>query len=227
MTAEGLLDPRMRRPGARPPAARRTARVLLVDDEAIVRFGLRQLFASDPELAVVGEASTARDALALADRCPPDLVVLDVELGRDGAGIDLARRLLERHSRVLVLTGSRNRDLMMQAVRLGVHGFLRKTADTAEVVAAVRALLRGEGVFDAGTMAAGVLQCDEPRGPGLTERENQVLRLLAVGMSNREIGARLVISEATVKFHVRNLRDKLEVRRRTEIVHTATRQGIV
>jgi two-component system, NarL family, response regulator DevR len=81
MTAEGLLDPRMRRPGARPPAARRTARVLLVDDEAIVRFGLRQLFATDPELAVVGEAATARDALALADRCPPDLVVLDVELG--------------------------------------------------------------------------------------------------------------------------------------------------
>jgi two-component system, NarL family, response regulator DevR len=188
---------------------------------------LRQLFATDPELAVVGEAATARDALALADRCPPDLVVLDVELGRDGAGIDLARRLLERQSRVLVLTGSRNRDLMMQAVRLGVHGFLRKTADTAEVVAAVRSLLRGEGVFDADTMAAGVLQSDEPRGPGLTERENQVLRLLAVGMSNREIGARLVISEATVKFHVRNLRDKLEVRRRTEIVHTATRQGIV
>jgi two-component system response regulator DevR len=227
VTAEGLLDPRTRRPGARPPTVRRTARVLLVDDEAIVRFGLRQLFATDPELAVVGEAATARDALALADRCPPDLVVLDVELGRDGAGIDLARRLLERQSRVLVLTGSRNRDLMMQAVRLGVHGFLRKTADTAEVVAAVRSLLRGEGVFDAGTMAAGVLQSDEPRGPGLTERENQVLKLLAVGMSNREIGDQLVISEATVKFHVRNLRDKLEVRRRTEIVHTATRQGIV
>ena len=100
MTAEGLLDPRMRRPGAGSPAARRTARLLLVDDEAIVRFGLRQLFATDPELAVVGEAATARDALALADRCPPDLVVLDVELGRDGAGIDLARRLIERHSGV-------------------------------------------------------------------------------------------------------------------------------
>lgn len=227
MTADGLLDKPTRRPGARPPAARRTARVLLVDGAAIVRFGLRQLFAADPELIVIGEAATPRDALALADRCLPDLVVLDVELGRDGAGIDLARRLLERRTRVLVLTGSRNRDLMMQAVRLGVHGFLRKTADTAEVAAAVRALLRGEGVFDAGTMTVDVLRGDEPRGHGLTERENQVLKLLAVGMSNREIGDRLVISEATVKFHVRNLRDKLEVRRRTEIVHTATRQGIV
>ena len=177
----------------------------------------------------MGEAAGPRDALALADRCPPDLVVLDLDLGRDGAGLDLARRLLERHRgvRILVLTGSRDRDLMMRAMRLGVHGFLRKSADTAEVVAAVRSLLRGQGVFDAGPVMVDVLRPDEPRGPVLTERENQVLKLLAVGMSNREIGDRLLISEATVKFHVRNLRDKLEVRRRTEIVHTATRQGIV
>ena len=224
-----LLDPRPVPPPGRPPAARRIARMLIVDGEAIVRFGLRQLFAADPDLVVVGEAAGPRDALALADRCPPDLVVLDVDLGRDGAGLDLARRLLERHRgvRILVLTGSRDRDLMMRAMRLGVHGFVRKTADTAEVMAAVRSVRRGEGVFDAGAVVVDVLRPDEPRGPVLTERENQVLKLLAVGMSNREIGERLVISEATVKFHVRNLRDKLAVRRRTEIVHTATRQGIV
>jgi DNA-binding NarL/FixJ family response regulator len=224
-----LLDQRPVSPPGRPLAARRIARVLVVDCEAIVRFGLRQLFAADPDLVVVGEAAGPRDALALADRCPPDLVVLDVDLGREGAGLDVARRLLERHRgvRILVLTGSRDRDLMMRAMRLGVHGFLRKTADTAEVMAAVRSLRRGEGVFDAGPVAVDVLRPDEPRGPVLTERETQVLKLLAVGMSNREIGERLLISEATVKFHVRNLRDKLEVRRRTEIVHTATRQGIV
>jgi two-component system, NarL family, response regulator DevR len=224
-----LLDQRPVRPLRPPSTARRVARVLVVDGEAIVRFGLRQLFAADPDLVVVGEAAGPRDALALADRCPPDLVVLDVDLGREGAGLDVARRLLERHRgvRILVLTGSRDRDLMMRAMRLGVHGFLRKTADTAEVMAAVRSLRRGEGVFDAGPVAVDVLRPDEPRGPVLTERETQVLKLLAVGMSNREIGERLLISEATVKFHVRNLRDKLEVRRRTEIVHTATRQGIV
>jgi two-component system, NarL family, response regulator DevR len=99
----------------------------------------------------------------------------------------------------------------------------------------VHALLRGESVFDTRGQTASV---DVPRDDDrpavralgaamLTDRENQVLRLLAVGMSNREIGMRLLISEATVKFHVRNLRDKLEVRRRTEIVYTATRQGIV
>ncbi|HSU11303.1 MAG TPA: response regulator transcription factor, partial [Pseudonocardia sp.] len=145
--------------------ARRTARLLLVDGEAIVRFGLRQLFAADPDLVVVGEAAGPRDALALADRCPPDLVVLDLDLGRDGAGLDLARRLLERHRgvRILVLTGSRDRDLMMRAMRLGVHGFLRKSADTAEVVAAVRSLLRGQGVFDAGPVMVDVLRPDEPR----------------------------------------------------------------
>jgi DNA-binding NarL/FixJ family response regulator len=224
-----LLDQRPVRPLRPPSTARRVARVLVVDGEAIVRFGLRQLFAADPDLVVVGEAAGPRDALALADRCPPDLVVLDVDLGREGAGLDVARRLLERHRgvRILVLTGSRDRDLMMRAMRLGVHGFLRKTADTAEVMAAVRSLRRGEGVFDAGPVVVDVLRPDEPRGPVLTERETQVLKLLAVGMSNREIGERLLISEATVKFHVRNLRDKLEVRRRTEIVHTATRQGIV
>ena len=232
MTADALIDHRVR--SGPPPAPRRTARLLIVDDEAIVRFGLRQLFAAEPEVVVVGEAAGPRDALAMADRCPPDLVVLDVDLGRGGAGIDLARRLLDRFRgvRVLVLTGSRDRELMMRAVRLGVHGFLRKSAETADVLAAVRSLLRGEGFFAAGPAAGGalageVVTTDEPRGPVLTERENQVLKLLAVGMSNREIGDRLVISEATVKFHVRNLRDKLEVRRRTQIVHTATRQGIV
>ena len=81
-----LLDQRPVRPAPRPPAPRRTARLLLVDGEAIVRFGLRQLFAADPDLVVVGEAAGSRDALALADRCPPDLVVLDLDLGRDGAG---------------------------------------------------------------------------------------------------------------------------------------------
>ncbi len=145
--------------------------------------------------------------------------------------------------RVLVLTGRRDRAVMMRAMRVGVHGYLRKSADTAEIQRAAHALLRGESVFDApsGTPPAPVSADDHARGrtarhravPArprrreLTERENQVLRLLAVGMSNREIGRRLVISEATVKFHVRNLRDKLEVRRRTEIVYTATRQGIV
>jgi DNA-binding NarL/FixJ family response regulator len=225
MTADALLDHHTLRDTvstAPTTTARRTARILVVDDEAIVRFGLRQLFAPDPHVSVVGEAATPRDALVIADRCPPDLVIIDVALGRgDAAGVELARMLLERHRgvRVLVLTGCRDRDVMLRTVRLGVHGYVRKGADTAggPAGAAVMDVLRDE---------------DRPptRGLGgamLTERENQVLRLLAVGMSNREIGRRLVISEATVKFHVRNLRDKLDVRRRTEIVYTATRQGIV
>jgi two-component system, NarL family, response regulator DevR len=252
VTTDAVIDPPTpmldTRTGTVTPLPRRTARLLLVDGEAIVRFGLRQLFAGDPQLVVTGEAATPRDALMIADRCPPDLVILDVELGRDdAAGIELARSLLARHrgARVLVLTGCRDREVMLRTVRLGVHGFLRKGAETADIVRAVHALLRGESVFDSGTRpgtngggAGAVVVVDllpgEDRAPTrglagamLTERENQVLRLLAVGMSNREIGGRLVISEATVKFHVRNLRDKLDVRRRTEIVYTATRQGIV
>ena len=239
MTTEAVLDPIRDAGRGRPEAAAaRTARLLIVDGDAIVRFGLRQLVAADPGLAVVGEAAAPRDALVIADRCPPDLVLLDVDLGRgDSAGLELIRILLDRHRgmKVLVLTGCRDRDVMRRTIRLGVHGYLRKSADTAEILRAVHALLRGESVFDSrtGAVVVDVLRDEEratPRGLGaamLTERENQVLRLLAVGMSNREIGRRLVISEATVKFHVRNLRDKLEVRRRTEIVYTATRQGIV
>lgn len=240
MTTDSAVSSRVGvlEPVATSRTTRRTARVLIVDDSAIVRYGLRHLFASDPTLSVIGEAASPRDALVVADRCPPDLILLDVDLGRgEGAGIDLAKLLLERHRgvRILVLTASRDRELMMRTVRLGVHGYLRKSAETAEVLRAAHALLRGESVFDApGAVPAADLLADDERGAprsfsaaSLTERENQVLKLLAVGMSNREIGLRLVISEATVKFHVRNLRDKLEVRRRTEIVYTATRQGIV
>lgn len=219
---------------------RRAARVLVVDSEPVVRHGLRALLTAEPDLAPAGEAASPRDALMAAERVRPDAIVVDIEFGRDERpGLDLVRALLERCRgvRVLVLTGCRDRESMMRTVRLGVHGYLRKGADTAEIVRALRAVLRGEGVFDPGTSAAGPLQVLREPAPDpapdlcktslLTDRENQVLRLLAVGLSNREIGARLRISEATVKFHVRNLRDKLEVRRRTEIVYTAARQGIV
>ncbi|SFN13507.1 two component transcriptional regulator, LuxR family [Pseudonocardia ammonioxydans] len=219
---------------------RRAARVLVVDAEPIVRHGLRALLTAEPDLAPAGEAASPRDALMVAERTRPDVIVVDIEFGRDERpGLDLVRALLERcrGAKVLVLTGCRDRDSMMRTVRLGVHGYLRKGADTTEIVRAVRAVQRGEGVFDPGTGAAGPLQVLREPAPSagpdlcktslLTDRENQVLRLLAVGLSNREIGTRLRISEATVKFHVRNLRDKLEVRRRTEIVYTAARQGIV
>lgn len=217
---------------------RRTARVLVVDVEPIVRHGLRSLIAAEPDLTHAGDAGSPRDALMAAERTRPDVIVMDIEFGRDErAGLELVRALQERcrGARILVLTGCRDRDAMMRTVRMGVHGYLRKGAETSEIVRALRSVLRGEGVFDPGTSAAPLQVLHNPaddatdpcRTSLLTDRENQVLKLLAVGMSNREIGTELLISEATVKFHVRNLRDKLEVRRRTEIVYTAARQGIV
>ncbi len=190
----GVLCPAGPVPAA--PTARRTARLLIVDPEAIVRFGLRQLFASDPGLTVVGEAARC---LVVADRCSPDLVLLDLDLGRgDAAGVELARTLMRRlrRLRVLVFTGCRDRDLMLQAVRLGVHGYLRKGAETGEILRAVHTVLRGEGVFDSRPGPVGdALREQEPRSraftvAALTERENQVLRLLATGLSNREIARR-------------------------------------
>ena len=146
--------------------------------------------------------------------------------------------LLERHRgvRVLVLTSSRDRELMMRAVRLGVHGYLRKGAETADISRAVHALLRGESVFDSRTGSGGRRRAARRRpaaGPrAAAARCSPSGRTRCCGCSRwacptARSARRLVISEATVKFHVRNLRDKLEVRRRTEIVYTATRQGIV
>ena len=241
MTLEAVREPvdltRRGRDGVE--VVRRTARVLVVDAEPIVRHGLRALITAEPDLTHAGEAASPRDALMVAERVRPDVVVVEIEFGRDDRpGLDLVRALLERCRgvRVLVLTGCRDREAMMRTVRLGVHGYLRKGAETTDIVRAVRSVLRGEGVFDPGSSGAPLQVLREPDGAEvpdrcrtslLTDRENQVLKLLAVGMSNREIGTRLMISEATVKFHVRNLRDKLEVRRRTEIVYTAARQGIV
>jgi DNA-binding NarL/FixJ family response regulator len=169
MTAGTLLEHRT------PPVSQRTARLLIVDGEAIVRFGLRQLFVSDPHLAIVGEAASPRDALVIADRCPPDLVILDVELGRgDAAGVELTRMLLERHRgvRILVLTSCRDREVMMRTVRLGVHGYVRKSAETADIVRAVHTLLRGESVFDAGSVGMPAMMdvlhdADRPSARGL------------------------------------------------------------
>src|SRR6186713_362132 len=141
VTTDAVLD--------RPAVARRTARLLIVD----------------------GEAASPRDALVIADRCPPDLVILDVDLGRgDAAGVELVRMLLERHRgvRVLVLTGCRDRDVMLRTIRLGVHGSRGAAPVVTDVMRDDPLPVRGLGAAT------------------LTERENQVLRLLAVGMSNRE-----------------------------------------
>ena len=214
----------VRRPqGRRPRSA--VVRVVLVEDHAIMRQGLRPILERERDLQAVGEAATPDEAI---------VVVLDLKLasGPQTDGLQVCRRLCETHPGigVLVLTTFAEDRLVVESVQAGARGYVVKDVDTTELVRAIRAVARGESAFDAHSASAMVRSLsggghqDRER---LTERELDVLRLLARGLSNRAIGAQLYISETTVKFHVGNLMRKLMVSRRAEAVYAATKLGLL
>ncbi|GDY31630.1 MadR family response regulator transcription factor [Gandjariella thermophila] len=210
----------------------RAVRIALVDDHAIVRQGLRSVLDREPDLEVVAEASTAGEAMAVIGRTTPSVVLLDLKLstGEDSEGLDLCARLTERCPAVgvLVLTTFLDDALVMAAVRHGARGYVVKDVDTTELVRAIRAVARGESAFDSRSAAAMVRSVRvRPEQPTFTEREQKVLELLAHGLSNREIGGRLYISETTVKFHVRNIMRKLDAASRAEAVYEASKMGVI
>lgn len=207
-------------------------RVVLVDDHAIVRQGLRTILERQGDLVVVGEAGTVDGARTVVADAAPDIVLLDVKLstGRDTEGLALCAELTERYPDlgVLVLSTFGDDELVVTAVQHGARGYVVKDVDTSGLIAAIRAVGRRESTFDArsaGALARSVRA--EPRRRELTERERKVLALLAHGMSNREIAGKLYISETTVKFHVRNLMRKLRASSRTEVVYAAGKQGLL
>ena len=208
-------------------------RIVLVDDHAIMRQGLRAVLEREPDLHVVGEAGTPADAVAAVAAARPHVVLLDLKLtaGPQTDGLDVCRRLCALHPGigVLVLTTFAEDRLVVESVQAGARGYVVKDVDTTELVRAIRAVSRGESAFDAHSASAMVrsLAGGVPEREGLTERELDVLRLLARGLSNRAIGAELFISETTVKFHVGNLMRKLMVSRRAEAVYTATKLGLL
>lgn len=208
-------------------------RIMLVDDHAIVRQGLRAVLEREHDLTVVGEASTADEALALVGRCDPAVVLLDLKLscGDDTEGLQLCEELTRsnRGVGVLVLTTFLEDNLVVEALRRGARGYVVKDVDTTELVRSIRAVARKETAFDsrsAAAMAHSISSQQEP-APELTTRELRVLELLARGLSNREIGGRLYISETTVKFHVRNIMRKLSVSSRAEAVYAASKAGLI
>ncbi len=200
-------------------------RILLVDDHALVRSAVRQALAAD-DLEVVGEASSAEEALLLAPQLRPDLILLDVDLpGTDG--IRLVRELTPRlpDTRIVMLTVSTSRRDLLEAVQAGAAGYLTKDLSPEALQRAVRGLRRGDLPMSR-SMAAQVVEhlassrAASARTPDggwdLSLREEQVLRLLADGLTDREIGDRLVISSRTVETHVGNLLRKLGVRNRAQ-----------
>ena len=196
--------------------------ILIADDHGLIREGLRTLLDAEDDLRVVGEARTADEALALARHLHPDVVVLDVRLP-DRSGIEVCAEIhdLSPTTKVLVCSGLADGSALVEAAKAGAEGFVSKEATNAEIVDAVRRVAGGASVVGEGSAQTmfGYLRShrgDTPRLAALSDRERQVLGLLSEGLTNREIGSRLFISEKTVRNHVSGLLRKLHLRHRTE-----------
>jgi DNA-binding NarL/FixJ family response regulator len=205
--------------------------IVLIDDHAILRQGLRSLLEREPDLQVVGEASSSGEALAVVERTRPSIVLLDMKLSpaADNDGLSLCSRLTARYPglSVLVLSTFVDDALVVSAIQHGACGYVVKDVDTLELVRSIRLVAQQGSAFDSRSAAAMARSIHAPpaRSP-LTGRELNVLRLVANGLSNRGIGAQLHLSETTVKFHVRNVMRKLEATSRAEAVYKATRSGL-
>jgi DNA-binding NarL/FixJ family response regulator len=210
------------------------ARVLLVDDHAIVRRGLRSILELEPDICVVAEAGGWDDALRALERARPDVILLDLKLspGRSADGLELCGEILRRRpdSQIVVLSTFLDAELLNQALRRGAKAYVLKEVDVGELVRIIRAVARGESGFDSRSaalvraIAAGTAAGPEP---ALTDREQQVVELVARGLTNREIGLEMFVSESTAKFHVRNVMRKLAVRRRAEVAYAAGERGLL
>ncbi|TYQ11135.1 MadR family response regulator transcription factor [Gordonia sp. C13] len=211
----------------------RPIRTLLVDDHALLREGMRSLLEREEVVEVVGEAGSHDAALAEVNARRPDVVVVDLKLsaGTEYEGLRLIKDIAQRHPEVaaLVLTTFLDDDLVVRAVRAGARGYVVKDVDTTELVRAIQAVSTGGSAFDPRS-AAVVLRTVSGEAEAtetLSDREREVLRLLADGMSNKRIGETLYISESTVKFHIRNIIRKLGVSKRTDAVYIASKRGLI
>ncbi|MFI9525259.1 response regulator [Micromonospora rosaria] len=202
--------------------------MLIVDDHPVVRDGLRGMFTGDPGFEVVGEAGDGSEALALAEALTPDVVLMDLRMpGMDG--VTAIRRLARSGStaRVLVLTTYDTDADVLPAIEAGATGYLLKDAPRDDLVRAVRAAARGESVLSPSVAGRLMGRLRAPTEEPLSQRELEVLTLVARGSSNRETAARLFISEATVKTHLLHVYAKLGVNDRAAAVATAYDRGLL
>ncbi len=210
-------------------------RVLLVDDQHLVRGGFRMILQAEDDLTVVGEATNGKEAVDLVARAAPDVVLMDVQMPvMDGLAATRAITATGGPA-VLILTTFDRDDYLFEALRAGASGFLLKNAPPEDLVAAVRTVAEGNGLLAPEVTRRVIAEFGRGRGAPapppeighLTERELEVLRLLAEGLSNAEIAERLYLGEATVKTHVSNLLLKLQLRDRVKAVVYAYEHGIV
>lgn len=212
-------------------------RVLLADDQTLVRSGFQMILASQPEIDVVGEAEDGRQAIDLANRLAPDVILMDVRMPVLD-GLEATRRLVElgTTARILILTTFDLDEYVYAAIRAGASGFLLKDVQPSQLVDAIRVVAAGDALLAPGVTRrllerfAETLPTPEERAPALatlTERELDVLRLMANGLSNSEIAERLFLGETTVKTHVSNVLRKLDLRDRVQAVVLAYEAGLV
>jgi DNA-binding NarL/FixJ family response regulator len=201
-------------------------RVLVVDDHRLVRAGLLSIFAGSADLDVVGEASDGAQSVALCDQLCPDLVLMDLQMpGMDG--VEATRRITQRHPdvQVMVLTSFSEGDRVRSALDAGAVGYLLKDAEPEDLLYGIRAVVRGESPLDARAVRS-MLQAPAPaHADELTDRERQVLELIAGGMTNKQIAQALAISESTVKAHVGRLFQRIGVGDRTSAALWAERRA--
>ncbi|GAA1580938.1 MULTISPECIES: response regulator transcription factor [Kribbella] len=200
-------------------------RVALVDDHPVVRFGIRALVDGQDDLTVVGEASDAHSAEQLVAAVRPDVVLMDLNLGPGAGGAEVTARLrrMADPPYVLILTTYDTEADIMGAIDAGASGYLLKDAPPEDLFRAIRGTARGETVL-APAVAARLVR---RTGPTLTEREVEILGLLATGKSNRELAKALYVSEATIKSHLQHIYTKLEVETRAAAVARAIEQRII
>ncbi|WP_030353806.1 response regulator [Streptomyces scopuliridis] len=209
----------------------RAIRVLLVDDHQVVRRGLRTFLEIQDDIEVVGEASDGAEGIARAEELRPDVVLMDIKMpGTDG--IEALRKLreLDNPARVLIVTSFTEQRTVVPALRAGASGYVYKDVDPEALAGAIRSVHAGHVLLQP-EVAGALLAQDEPgsgqgRGTSLTDREREVLTLIADGRSNREIARALVLSEKTVKTHVSNILMKLDLSDRTQAALWAVRHGV-
>jgi NarL family two-component system response regulator LiaR len=207
--------------------------ILIVDDHAIVREGLRALILGKPDLAVVGEAADGAQAIAQARTLQPDIILMDVVMPHTD-GLEAIRQIRKEnpYARIIVLTSFGDEHQVVTAIKAGALGYLLKDSSPQELIEAIRCVYRGESSLDPSVARKLMLQFRETPMPdagtdALTERELQVLKLVAHGLSNDTISHRLFIGEGTVRVHVSNILGKLHLESRTQAALYALREKLV
>lgn len=205
-------------------------RVVIVDDHPLAQSGMRNFIESFGDFELVAAASTGEEAIACCERVQPDIVLLDMLMpGVDGVTTTKAIKQRWPHIQVLALTSSQDSDLVARALQAGAIGYLLKNVSALDLAQAIRAAIAGRSVISPEATAALAQSIRESKGLGsdLTEREREVLQLVAQGLSNMEVGQRLSISRSTVKYHLASIFSKLEVSGRQEAIAFAYHHRLV